>query len=715
VFSGGLVNLGAYGDGDVPADILQEVLFEACEQDPRPRLLRIGFGRIVGRLDFESSTLPIPLKLSKCTVSEAIRLTHARLASLELYECELPALEGRGLHATGDFAIYGSRISGSVVLTGARIGGDLRLDGTELATDDEYALDADGVMVDRDLHLARGFRARSGVRIVGAAVGGEISLEGAELSAHEGAALAADHAHVGGGLYADGLEAVGGVSIAGANVAGQLALRGAALRGTEGRPALAGDALEVGLDVYCHDGFSASGMVRLLGATIGGELSFRGAELEAESGAALQGDGLTVGAAMYCDEDFTARGGVRLVDARISQALEFGSAKLFHESGPALAADGLVADSVRFDDNFRADGEIRLLHAKIAGELVFSSASLRNPGAEALSADRLSVGATLFLDDGFSASGAVRLTGAQVGNVNFAGAELNNEPDVALEGSGMRVTEGMTLSNGFHARGEVRLAGATVSGPLDLTGATLDGPRNALDLRDFDARSLVLRLASRPPGIIDLTGARVGRLIDQPYGGGSSWPRCRLRGFRYDALEPEPAVPIKSRLAWLATDPAFFEPQPFEQLANVLKQSGDEEGARRVLIEKQRARRKNALDGPAKAWSMFLGAAVGYGYRLWLAGVWLVALLVVWGLLFGVAFEASESGSADLTPASRSSEPAPFEPVLYAVDTLVPVLDLGQASSWHADGAAQWVAALGTVLGWLLTTAFLGGLVARRE
>jgi hypothetical protein len=49
------------------------------------------------------------------------------------------------------------------------------------------------------------------------------------------------------------------------------------------------------------------------------------------------------------------------------------------------------------------------------------------------------------------------------------------------------------------------------------------------------------------------------------------------------------------------------------------------------------------------------------------------------------------------------------------VDALVPVLNLGQETAWNAHGAAQLTSALLTVVGWLLTTALLAGIVARRQ
>lgn len=257
------------------------------------------------------------------------------------------------------------------------------------------------------------------------------------------------------------------------------------------------------------------------------------------------------------------------------------------------------------------------------------------------------------------------------------------------------------------------LRGAQVGGELSFAGATLDEESQlGLDLEGVDVRILDLRFAAMPASTVSLRDARVARLRDKRYPG-DRWPRCELDGCRYETLDAEPAEPpvsVKDRLAWLARDPDHYAPQPYEQLAGVYRAHGDESAAREVAIEKER-RRRQQLRGPAWVWNLFLGATVGHGYRLWFAGVWLLALVAVGSLVFGEVFDAGASD--DLTPA-KSAE-APFQPVIYTVDALVPVLSLGQETSWNAHGAAQWTTAALTILGWLLTTALVAGIAARRQ
>jgi hypothetical protein len=201
-------------------------------------------------------------------------------------------------------------------------------------------------------------------------------------------------------------------------------------------------------------------------------------------------------------------------------------------------------------------------------------------------------------------------------------------------------------------------------------------------------------------------------LVDDP----ASWPRqARLDGFVYDALYHEDRrVSARQRLGWLASDPRGYSPQPYEQLAAVYRRSGRDQDARMVAIAKQRARRRTfALPKqlPGRLWSWLLDVLVGYGYRTWLAWVWLVGFWLVGWVVFARAY-----ANQDLILA-KAGEPHPsFQPAVYALDTLLPVVDLHQQDIWIPHGLAQWWAWASILAGWILSTAVvvaLTGLLKR--
>jgi hypothetical protein len=369
----------------------------------------------------------------------------------------------------------------------------------------------------------------------------------------------------------------------------------------------------------------------------------------------------------------------------------------------------------------RVGGDLTLNACRLTGgrwPLDMSGVSLRpsaDPSDEersellALVADGLRVDGDLFCMSGFSARGEVRLLGAHIGRqLVFEGAKLNNEGQAALFADRLYVGQNMFFRKSA-VEGGVRLLAARIGGQLVLDGSCLScehGDEKALDLGEAKIPgSLWLRFAERPKGGIRLDRAEVGALHDDT----TKWPdELSLRGLTYGHLEPSLAVDVKRRLDWLKRDPQGYAPQPYEQLVACYRRAGDEEAARRVAIEKQRRRRESAAP-PAKAWSFFLDATVGYGYRAWLAGVWLLLLVILGWIAFGRAYPEH------FRAAEEDSQVVAFQPLLYTLDLVLPVVDLEQSNAWIAEGPARWGILL-TVAGWVLATvllAVLTGLLKR--
>jgi hypothetical protein len=194
-----------------------------------------------------------------------------------------------------------------------------------------------------------------------------------------------------------------------------------------------------------------------------------------------------------------------------------------------------------------------------------------------------------------------------------------------------------------------------------------------------------------------LTNAQVGSFYDAPAGGPVV---VRLRGFVYEVLEND-SVSVRARLAWLARHEGGYAPGIYDQLAAAYRRTGHVEAARRVAIAKQ-WRRRRELNPLGKVWNWLLYLTVGYGYRTWLAGLWLAGLLLVGAVVFAGA------QSTQMRPAATSVPQ--FQPVVYTLDVLLPVVDFGQEKAWiPLDSARVWSWVL-TGAGWLLTTTVIAGL-----
>jgi hypothetical protein len=373
---------------------------------------------------------------------------------------------------------------------------------------------------------------------------------------------------------------------------------------------------------------------------------------------ALSADQLRTIGNLDLTNGFTARGEVRLDGARIGGHLRLSGASLINPGGHALFADlVLVEQSMLCRYGFTAQGTIRLRGARIGGQFNLNGASLSNPGGHALWADRLEVKHGIFFRDGFIARGEVNLAASRIGaQLDLSGASLINPGGRALYANRITVDHSIFCEDGFSAQGEIRLSGASIAGVLSFRGSVLENPGGtALDLEASNAAALYLLPENPPEGVVALTNAKVGDFFDEP----ASWPKkLDLRGFAYMALVNR-KVSVHERLRWLTLHPGRYTPQLYDQLAAVYKSTGYEEAARRVGIAKQ-WRRRAVLNPAGKLLNWLLYLTVGYGYRTWLAGVWLAGLLALGTWVFSRAYPGQM--------AAASAHPPAFHSFAYAVD-----------------------------------------------
>jgi hypothetical protein len=115
-------------------------------------------------------------------------------------------------------------------------------------------------------------------------------------------------------------------------------------------------------------------------------------------------------------------------------------------------------------------------------------------------------------------------------------------------------------------------------------------------------------------------------------------------------------------------------------------------------LARQRLRRRGA-NPASRLWGLLQDATTGYGYRPWLAGLWLVALLVA-GSVYYTAHR----------PAPLAANGGPhFNSVAYTLDLLIPVVSLGQTSAWNPTGFGQVLSYALILCGWTLATSLLSG------
>ncbi len=444
---------------------------------------------------------------------------------------------------------------------------------------------------------------------------------------------------------------------------------------------------------------------------------------------------------------------------------------------PGLQADRLEARGELSLRSATLTGQIRLSGARIGGNIEGDAVTVMLPEQVAILADQLEVRGSVLLR-GADIKGSIKLSGARIGaDINAAGARIGRPEGLAFDGEGVAVRGDLVLK-GSTITGETRLWGADFGGNVHCGSATLNQP-GGYCLRLNRARiggAFFLRNNASVEGVLDLTAAAIGAIYDDE----ASWPQpgnLLLNRCRYDAFIGGP-VDAKSRLSWLARQvperwKEDFWPQPYEQLSAVLRDMGHDEDARTVLIEKERLQRRARRARTRNPW-MWIGLAssdgilavtVRYGRQPLFAFVWLFLFWAIGATVFDFAERNSalkpnspvilrslewtmcaheqdqtvympsagqviagraETGQSQmecfLNQPEASSYPG-FRPWMYSLDTLLPVMELGQGEYWRPDpskptgSVAVHYFFFQSVIGWalsLLAIAGFSGLVKSR-
>ena len=405
------------------------------------------------------------------------------------------------------------------------------------------------------------------------------------------------------GFSVEGNNERGIVRLVAAHIRGQLDLSGAHLSNKSG-PALVADRIQIDGTMCLKNMFQATGAgedgtLRLPESHIAGQLIMSGSGLRNESGPAFVGEQLVVDGAVSMAEPFIAAGHgdagtIRLTSATLGSEFSLAGARLSNDSGPALSADGLhVATDLALTGKFQATGHgergaVRMTGAHIEGQFDASDARLTNPTGPALSARDLHVGESLYIGEGFTAHGdgkwgAVRLTGATIAGQLVANeARLQNNTGPALCAERLHALSDVELADDVTMTGEIRFQGSVIDGKLDLTG---------------------VKALRRDGCILDLSAARTKQVLLPPtlictdvhnhaWGDTAS---TNLAGFTYTQFTD---VDAERWLGILRHHTVKYSPQPYQQLALLLKSYGHDNQARTVLRAQQDDLRARGDLGP---------------------------------------------------------------------------------------------------------------------
>ncbi|GAA0225731.1 hypothetical protein GCM10010492_24980 [Saccharothrix mutabilis subsp. mutabilis] len=614
--------------------------------------------------------------------------------------------------------------SGTVRMVNARLGGTLSLSGGHFDAQDHGLVvgggNGDGPAVELDSAEAAGAAGGHGSGEAAGAAGGHGSDEAAGAAGGHGSGEAAGDEAAGSG-WAARVEAARTAAV---GLAGTVRAR-VGREFSETAPVRAESALESAGGVSGRapgqergrasepvaGRASITGADGASGAAAGGGASGAAAGGGA-SGAGAGGDTSGVASGPRIDR---LMGDRQSGGKRVAEPIGFGRA--LHLDGAQVGGDVVARQAF-----FR--GQIRMVDLQVKGSLTLDGSALDNPRADAVLGNRSHIGSNLTARE-VEVAGGLELRGVQIGaNLDLRGSRITQPGRYrhmpagkpSLDVGGGVIGRDLICAGGakeFVAHGGVRARRAQVGRMANFNGAVLGDKldSHALNALGLQVQELVLTPVSPPRGDVTLRQVRCTSLDDnETFWSATGW--IDLEEFRYDSLRNPIDLrdddEVNRRLRWLRQAMRrSYRPGPYDQFAEMLRACGNDEHAATVLVEKQRLRYRAVAEGRrwlrplVLLWSWLQRSMVGYGYRPARALAWLVVSWVLGSVWFSVGPPLEVINSDDRLP---------WNPWLFTIDLVVPIVDFGNKNRWQLAGASQWIGAGLIVTGWVLATTVAAGL-----
>lgn len=301
--------------------------------------------------------------------------------------------------------------------------------------------------------------------------------------------------------------------------------------------------------------------------------------------------------------------------------------------------------------------------------------------------------------------GDIGLRYGRYGPASFFRAEVNGDIDcsgstlvgeTSFSAVDATITGDLLFEDGFAADGVIDTRLTRVERSITFNGARFFGrSRNGLDAERADVAGTIywdnVVVTSRTS--LDLEDARAASLWDDE----KSWPapgNLDIKGFVYGDFSGGPSGG-RARLRWLRLQPQSLltQPQPYRQLAVVLRAEGENAGAVRVDIARENALTEHGdMRLPARLWRLALWATIGYGYRPLRAIWWILGFVIIGAALFRWGYRArlitpthENAYETFITTGMPPKYYPPFSGLVYSLENFLPVVDLHQGTFWRPN------------------------------
>lgn len=277
----------------------------------------------------------------------------------------------------------------------------------------------------------------------------------------------------------------------------------------------------------------------------------------------------------------------------------------------------------------------------------------------------------------------------EAGGSQFVGDNPLSAIDTTINGDAL-------FHDGFQTSGVVDFRLARVGRSLSFNHARFTGKSaNGLDAERATIHGAIywVAITTTPRTELDLSDAHAGALWDDA----ASWPAAGnllLDGFVYSDFSGGPGDSA-SRLAWLRRQPLAMQaqPQPYRQLAEVLRTNGRQEGATNVELAREDAvTRFGRMSVAERIWRCALDWIIGYGYRPLRALWWIIGFVILGTFLFGWGYRArliapTEERAYEIFMHTGQPPPhySPFSSFVYSLENFLPVVNLHLDEYWRPN------------------------------
>ena len=596
-------------------------------------------------IDLTDAHLLSPLSLKSCRIDNRVSFRHLKTESyISLSHSNVFALvDLDGADIKGPLFLQSATFA-DLDMRRARMASTVSLDNTEVTGNGQMS----SIIVRSDLYMRD---AQYGTMMLrGSRIEGQLNLDGSKFSG----SLDMDSVRVGESLHMQNAVFHNEVLLSGGKIGGQMSLNGSKFHGLLDMDSLISqNGLYMQKGQYCK--------VILRGATIDGQLGITGSQFRKL---------LNLNHAKITDAVFLKNGHFATVDMRHMQTMGTLDLALSKFSGQVqLDAVSVGGDLQGRGANFT---DLRMLGGRVSGQMDLLGAIFSGRlHVEAADIGRDVVARKIQFGD------LMAITTSKIGkDLDVRGARLK-----ALNLTQTTISGDLILKSDDHLD--------------EICWSQFTGSDGKIEGPTFILRSAV-----------------VGGLL----GSENSWPehlRYELEGFIYSRLgtidnDDRDSTYGRGRLwfrDWLGRD-AVYSPQPYRQLASVLRDVGYNDLSASILYDGRERERGETSIGEAKWWflsALNLVIGYGYGWRYFIAVLWLIGLVGV-----GVLVLSFNSCGRNWTLAKRT---------WYSLDMVIPIIRLREKHYQEVDirGRARYWFGIQQVMGYVLVFFVIAGLSGLAE